>query len=326
MNDEDITINVSGNNPLDCDFNEERPEESIEIPEDELVRPEEFSLGDIINATEPLQGDGATTPTPVVESSDLLPVVKGSPGELVKRLFDQEYSDIALERADAVRIAKSIHSLRRGGAAGVRLVCKGDNCEFRDGCELWKTKMGPVISTRDAQTGQVVQQQPTAAPKGKPCPLEEIIVQDTRGRYATEFCDLLREEDPRVVEGYINDLCQIEMMNWRCAMVMAFDYANPLIQTPGAVTSDGRVMWTPAANPILELQERLQQRKTRILNDLVKTPREKYKKENAVGNKGDDSLGRQQAAKKAKLKELTGAKLPDEMDPPDHVDISKNGE
>jgi hypothetical protein len=313
MNDDDITINVSGNIA--------DPTASAE-----LERPEEFSLGDIINATEPLKGDGATTPVPEVTSSDLLPVIKGSTGDLVKRLFDEEYSDIALERDDAKRVAKSIHSLRRGGSAGIRLVCKGDNCEFRDGCELWKTKLGPITSVKDPQTGQIVQEQPTAAPKGKPCPLEEIIVQDARTRYATEFYDLLGEgSDPKVIEGYINDLCQIEMLTWRCAMVMAYDYANPLIQTPGAVTSDGRVMWTPAANPILELQERLQQRKTRILNDLVKTPREKYKKENAVGNKGDDSLGRQQAAKKAKLKELTGEKLPDQMEIPDHVDASKNG-
>lgn len=109
-------------------------------------------------------------------------------------------------------------------------------------------------------------------------------------------------------------------------MVMSFDYANPLIQTAGAVTSDGRVIWTPAANPILEIQERLQQRKTRILNDLVKTPREKYKKEHAVGNQGDDSLGRAQAARKAELKKITGTTLPDTMDLPEHIkDASKGG-
>ena len=299
----------------------------------ELVSPKQYSLGDIMSATEPINkmGDGAATNSdgsvgPEVPGSDLLPISTGTPQELLKRMFDDQYKAIVLDEQDALRVAKSIHSLRRGGSAGQRLICAGDDCEFNTACELWKTKTGPVINIKDPQTGQVTSQQPTAAPEGKTCPYEEIVVQDARMRYATEFHDLLQERDPKVVEGYINDLCQIEMMVWRCNMVMAFDYANPLIQTAGAVTSDGRVIWTPAANPILEIQERLQQRKTRILNDLVKTPREKYKKEHAVGNQGDDSLGRAQAAKRAQLKQITGQTLPDRMELPEHVkDISKKG-
>jgi hypothetical protein len=55
------------------------------------------------------------------------------------------------------------------------------------------------------------------------------------------------------------------------------------------------------------------------LNDLVKTPREKYKKEHAVGSQGDDSLGRAQAARRAALKEITGQSLPKTMELPAHV-------
>jgi len=290
----------------------------------ELVRPKQYSLGDIISATEPVRGEGATgisdgTVGPEVKGSDLLPITSGPPQDLLKQLFDDVYEGVDLEEADALRVAKSIHSLRRGGSAGIRLICAGENCEFNSGCELYKTKIGPAVNTRDPQTGHVTTHQQTAAPEGKACPYEEVVVQDARMRYATEFQDLLQEADPKVVEGYINDLCQIEMMVWRCGMIMSFDYANPLIQSPGAVTSDGKVIWSPVANPILEIQERLQQRKTRILNDLVKTPREKYKKEHAVGNQGDDSLGRAQAARRAKLKEITGQTLPETMELPEHV-------
>ena len=300
----------------------------------ELVRPKQYSLGDIISATEPVRGDGATgisdgSVGPEVKGSNLLPISTGPPQDLLKQMFDDVYKGIDLDEEDALRVAKSIHSLRRGGSAGQRLICAGDNCEFNTGCELYKTKIGPAVQVRDPQTGHVSCQQPTAAPEGKSCPYEEVVVQDARMRYATEFQDLLQEADPKVVEGYINDLCQIEMMVWRCNMVMSFDYANPLIQSPGAVTSDGKVIWSPVANPILEIQERLQQRKTRILNDLVKTPREKYKKEHAVGNQGDDSLGRAQAARRAALKEITGKTLPETMELPAHVvetESKKSGE
>ena len=284
-----------------------------------------YSLGDIIQATEPKSNNGEAPkpfPTgPEVPKSDLLPVTAGTTGELLKQLFDKEYSAIQLDKEDALRVAKSIHSLRRGGASGVRLLCAGDNCDFREACELWRTKLGQPISVKDPQTGQVVTSQATAAPEGLPCPLEELVVTDTRTRYATEFQDLIinGDSDVKVLEGYINDLCQIEMLTWRCAMIMSLDYANPLIQTAGAVTGDGRVIWTPALNPVLEALERLQQRKTRILNDLVKTPREKYKKEHAVGNAGDDSLGRRLAARKAKIKEITGETLPDQIEIPEHV-------
>ena len=296
----------------------------------ELIPEQKYSLGDVIGATEPIQGEGATNSSnpvgPEVNSSSLLPIKAGTPGELLKQLFNNEYKNIALEHDDALRVAKSIHSLRRGGSAGQRLICAGENCHFNTACELYKTKLGPVVTIRDPQTGQTTSSQPHAAPEGKICPYEEVVVQDARMRYATEFQDLLDAEDPKVVEGYINDLCQIEMMTWRCGMIMAFDYASPLIQSPGAVTSDGRVIWTPVANPILEIQERLQQRKTRILNDLVKTPREKYKKEHAVGKTGDDSLGRLQSARKQAMKGITGETLPDEIQMPAHVkDISKDG-
>lgn len=291
----------------------------------ELERPKQYSLGDVISATEPIpigvgaNASSAGTVGPEVQGSNLLPVTTGPPGELLRRMFDDEYVGIELDEKDALRVAKSIHSLRRGGSAGQRLICAADNCEFNTGCELYKTKIGPAVQTRDPKTGQTVTYQKTAAPEGKACPYEEIVVQDARMRYATEFQDLLTDADPKVVEGYINDLCQIEMMVWRCNMVMSFDYANPLIQSPGAVTSDGTVIWTPVANPILEIQERLQQRKTRILNDLVKTPREKYKKEHAVGLQGDDSLGRAQAARRAKLKEITGSTLPSTIEVPAHI-------
>lgn len=289
---------------------------------------ENYSLGDVIFVTEPTnQKIGAQENMPEVPSSELLPIKQGPPQEILKNIFDEEYQEISLSREDALRVAKSVHSLRRGGSAGQRLICAADNCEFREACELWKTKLGPPISVKDPQTGQVSLEQPTAAPKGKPCPLEEIIVQDARMRYVMEFSDSITNDDPKVIEGYINDLCQIEMMVWRCNMIMAYDYANPLIQSPGAVTSDGRIVWKPEANPILEIQERLQQRKTRILNDLVRTPREKYKKEHAVGKTGDDSLGRAQAARKAQFKEITGQTLPDTIPVPDHVkdtSIDKN--
>ena len=294
----------------------------VVTPEDLQKDQERYSLGDIVSATETTQVDGAHQ---LPEGNELLPVVAGNSNDLLKRMFNEEYQDVSLSRTDATRIAKSFHSLRRGGSAGIRLICAGDNCEFKDACELWKTKTGPPIHIKDPQTGQVVIEQATAAPEGKPCPLEEVIVQDSRARYSLEFQDLLNNADPKVIEGYINDLIQIETMVWRCSMCMAFDYANPIIQSPGAVTSDGRVIWKPEANPILEIQERLQQRKTRILNDLVKTPREKYKKEHAVGIQGDDSLGRSQAARKAALKQATGKSLPDQMGIPEHVkDNSKN--
>jgi len=293
----------------------------------ELERPKVYSLGDVIFATEPKNNDAndasAGTIGPEVQSSELLPIATGDPGELLKDLFENEYTNVRLDEKDALRVAKSIHSLLRGGSAGVRLTCAADNCEFNAGCELYKTKIGPVVTIKDPQTGHTTTQQRTAAPEGKPCPLEEVVVQDARMRYATEFQDLMQESDPKVIEGYINDLCQIELLVWRCNMVMSFDYANPLIQSPGAVTSDGKVIWTPVANPILEQLERLQQRKTRILNDLVKTPREQYKKEHAVGDKSADSLGRAQAARRARLKEASGESLPDIMELPVHLQKDK---
>lgn len=150
------------------------------------------------------------------------------------------------------------------------------------------------------------------------CPLETLVINDARQRYIAEF-ENDTDADPQTLQNYINDLCQIAMLEWRCNMLLGYDHAGVTEDVPGAVTSDGRIAYKKELNPILDFMERLQQRKTRILTELVKTPREKYKKEHALGKKSDDQLSRVQAARRAELKRVTGSRLPDTMELPEHV-------
>lgn len=266
-----------------------------------------YTLGDVISQSleEPLEQDNPDSLVPVEGPGDTT--------SLYRKMLDDEYPTISLNHDQAKKVGKFISNLRAGGPAGIPLVCQGPECPFNQACPLYATKLSKVMIIRD-ERGQEKKTQATLAPLGQSCPLEASYVMDTRDKLIGSLYNEIDANDI-IKKSYINELSSIAMMEWRCQMKLASEHPDVTQSVPGAVTPDGRVLWKMEVSPIIDLLERLSTRKSRLLNELVATPKEKYKKEHAVGKTGDDSLSRVQAAKKAELTSRIGKSLPPTLNP-----------
>lgn len=246
-----------------------------------------ITLGEVASATDP------THVQEKIEDGSLVPTTLA---EAYRQSIDRAYPNIKLTPEGAKRVRTFVGNMRMGGSAGVLLICAGDACEFKAACPLYKEKAHPL---------------------GETCPLEAMVVMDTRQELAS-IVDL----DTRnpITRGYINELTQIAMMMWRCQMKLAYDFHDIMQQVPAAVTPEGTVHTKPEASPVLDIMNQLSIRRSRLLKELAMTEEAKWRREAAVGDKTGDSLSRTLAARKQALQKAQGI-LPSAVAVPAHVQL-----
>lgn len=252
------------------------------------VLPEpDVSIGEIAAATDPQAVQSNA------DSGSLVPVTLA---EAYRNSLDKAYPNLKLGPEGAKRVKAFISSMRMGGASGVLLVCTGDQCEFRYACPLYAEK---------------------AHPEGQPCPLEAMVVMDTRQELAS-----IVDIDTRnpITRGYIGELVQIATLMWRCQMKLAFDFHDIMQEVPACVTPEGTVHTKPEISPIIEALDKLSTRRSRLLKELAMTEEAKWRREAAVGSKDKDSLSRAMAARKDAIQKAQGI-LPTVIAPPAHVQL-----
>lgn len=256
-------------------------------PKDPNAPEPTITLGEIALSTDPNTvrdqiSDGILVPTSLAEA--------------YRSSLDKAYPKLRLTPAGAHKVRQFVSNMRMGGSAGVLLICSGDDCEFKAACPLYSEKVAPV---------------------GETCPLEAMVVMDTRQELAS-MVDL--DTKNPITRGYINELTQVAILMWRCQMKLAYDFHDIMQQVPAAVTPEGTVHTKPEASPILETLDRLSARRSRLLKELALTEEAKWRREAAIGSKGDDSLSRQMASRKALLQQAQGI-LPSAIAPPAHVQL-----
>lgn len=229
----------------------------------------------------------------LASSSALAPM---SLAEAYRSTIEKAYPDLKLTVAGAKKVKAFVQNMRMGGASGVLLICAGDRCEFNVACPLYQEKAHPV---------------------DQPCPLEAMVVMDTRAELSS-----LVDLDTRnpVVRGYVSELVQIATLMWRCQMKLAYDHHDVIQQVPAVVTPEGTVHTKSESAPLLDVLDRLSNRRSRILKELALTEEARWRREAALGAKSEDSLSRTQAARKAALQSAQGI-LPTAIAPPAHVQL-----
>ena len=237
-----------------------------------------------------------TDPATIHEVASDKDIAGTSLAEAYRDTIDKAYPELKLSVAGAKKVKSFIQNMRLGGASGVVLVCAGDRCEFNVACPLYQEKAHPLE---------------------QPCPLEAIVIMDTRAELSS-----LVELDTRnpIIRGYISELTNIATLMWRCQMKLAYDHHDVIQQVPTIVTPEGTVHTKSEASPILEILDRLSNRRSRILKELALTEESRWRREAALGQKSEDSLSRTQAARKAAIQGMQGI-LPSAMIPPSHVTL-----
>lgn len=258
------------------------------------------SFREILEQAAPLIEEGAET--------NLLAVSSHASNNFAS-VIEQDYPELKNISQDHANEIRKYLSQVRGTGGGVRLICAGANCSYREACPLWNAKKG-IVAKKDPQTGETFYEEETHAPVGKPCPLELTVVMDTRTYYESHAdVDL---SNP-VHKSYVNELCQLAALEWRMNMLLAYDQHGMVQDIPAAISPDGKVYTKTEMNQLLEVMSKITDRRSKILRELTITPEAQYKRKVAEGGSSSDLQSKKMAEARRKVRE---SKV---IEPPKHV-------
>ena len=210
-------------------------------------------------------------------------------GQLIKsemfkflQLDPEEYGDIVLTAEDARRVHGRLIGVKWGGAAAkVPLYCGGEEiCPFKDDC--------PFV-----EIGKV--------PVARKCPIEVELIAYWTAKYMDEF-DV--EPDNQSEVSMITELAELDIYDYRCSMILSQPGNAELTQQiVVGVDAEGRPISNEDIHKAFELKERVKKRKDKILEALVGTRKEKYKRDAALKKRSEDDPSTQAAELKRKLDE-----------------------
>jgi len=161
------------------------------------------------------------------------------------------------------RIQRRLNALSNSANAVTPIICRGtastNLCPYSETCPFMREKNPPL---------------------GKQCPIEQQIIITKITEYKERFgVDKHNPADLTIIER----LTEIELLEYRLRSVTAARYPDMLVKETVGLTPQGHEVSRLAANPALKIRERLSMEKTNLLQQLVGTRREKYKKDAALG-------------------------------------------
>lgn len=146
--------------------------------------------------------------------------------------------------------ARQTLGLKHGMFASVPIICKGHACPYFETC--W-------IPEEDLQIGER-------------CPIEIAAILERFDKYCKE---LSIDVDNEIVDaGLVKDVVDIEIMMVRADGLLAKD-GNLIEEVVAGVSPKGQEYYRPELHPAVELKEKLRKEKTRILNQLNATRKDK---------------------------------------------------
>jgi hypothetical protein len=235
-----------------------------------------------------------------------------------KDALDQQYPELKLSPTEAKQVREFMGQLRLGGSGGVRLICTGDDCDYRRACPLWQTK-GNIIQIPDPDdpTGnKTVPYQETKAPLGQACPIEATVVMQARMDISAHPGVDMQNT---VHQMYVNEICLLSALEWRTNMLLAYDHHSITQEVPAAISPDGSVYTKREMNQLIEALGRINDRRSKIMTELTISPLAEYKRRVSEGEKDSDSKSKSQASTMAKVREAE--KQPDALPIPEHIQL-----
>lgn len=179
------------------------------------------------------------------------------------------YDDIVLTKDEAETFRRHVQAMSTGLQAMVPLICPGEvACKFSERCPM--VKIGKV-------------------PVGRSCIPELELITFWRKRYIEEF-----EINPHSITelGMANELAELDIYDMRTSIVLSKEDAQDLTQNDevGATNSGDRLL-QKRVHTAWEIKERIKVRRLKILESLVGTRKEKYKRAAALKTRdvGDPS-------------------------------------
>ena len=210
-------------------------------------------------------------------------------GKLTKtKLFNflkidvEDYSDIALTEEQAKLVSNHLRHMSTGLNAVVPIFCGGkDKCPFHRSCPFVKIDKVPIARI---------------------CPVEASLLKLWTEAYIREF-----DVDPTNFSelAMIQELAELDIYDWRATFLLREGDGQTLMQQqPVGVDADGNPILQTQVHQAWEVKERIKNRKLKILEALVGTRQQKYKRDAALKQKSESDPSTEMAALRAKLEAL----------------------
>lgn len=213
------------------------------------------------------------------------------------------YDSLEVSEAQKKRIRMHLIGLKTGVAAFVPLFCGGsEKCPFALRCPF-------SVLNEDG----TINEEESVYPLHKQCPVELELVRMRREEFIEEY-DLNPNNSTDLV--LVNKLCEIEVYEYRINILLAIGdrdgHGQDLMkETLVNVTPQGVSVYEQKLHPLLDYKNKLHRQRLELLNVMVGTRREKYKKEAATKKREDTDVSTQQAALRAKINKLTALNASD---------------
>lgn len=199
------------------------------------------------------------------------------------QLDPEEYGDIVLSAKDAKMVHSRLIGVKWGGAAAkVPLMCGGPEiCPFKDDC--------PFVEINKA-------------PAGRKCPIEKELIAYWTAKYMDEF---EIDESSQSEISMVTELAELDIYDYRCSMILSrVENAEMTQQIVVGVDADGRPIYNEDIHKAFEMKERVKRRKHVILEALVGTRKEKYRRDAALKKRSEDDPSTQASSLKKKFDEM----------------------
>jgi hypothetical protein len=171
-----------------------------------------------------------------------------------------DYSDLILTKAEAMRVRNTVFHLKNGSSAAMPIICTGPLCPWATRCPL---------------------QQDNKAPIGRQCLIELSLMKQWQLNWFEEY-----EVD---IENFteitlINEMVEVELQLYRCNLSLSLDptQSTGVVDVSVGVDHHGNPITQKQISQLIELREKLLTRKHRLIKYLVGDRQEKYKKEAAL--------------------------------------------
>ena len=202
------------------------------------------------------------------------------------QLDPELYGDIAIKAEEAQLIHRRLIGVKWGGAAAkVPLMCGGASvCPFQIEC--------PFVEL-EKKTGE------RKVPVGRKCPIEMELIAYWTSKYIDEFgVDTNNQSEVSL----ITELAELDIFDYRCSMILSrAENAEMTQEVTVGMDTEGNPISNEEIHKAWELKERVKNRKQKILESLVGTRKEQYKRDAALKKRSEKDPSTQAAELKASL-------------------------
>jgi len=267
--------------------------EELVVPMVEVPRFEKKTIPSIIDIEtkdpeELLKEEPEAPPTPVV-----IPEIKDRRDLVNERYFEGDLdidvtnylpASLELNTEELHYVKKSMRHMRTGVGRTVPVKCSGNKCPFKDQCPFFKI-------------GRL--------PENEPCPVESLLMDLYTKRYLDEFD--VRAEDMSEIT-MMQMLAATHIIEMRAFAVLGSgEHGSPdgLVKNVMGFTQDDKPIMQLMEHPAYNQLERAWRWRKSILESMVGTRKERYKKDAALKEKSGVSLSMTAADLKSKIDKLS---------------------